>query len=798
MGLGQYLKKVKNLRELSINNSIYRNYYDKEIDENLVYVESRDGNDFTGNILRIVEELSTGNYGNLKIVVYAKNDVVSKIKKLKKNYSLNISKIITKESKATQMLEIAKYIVSDSGMRPKYVKRPGQIVLNTWHGTPLKTMGIFNQAEEHRCGNIQQEFFACDYLLYPNDYMKEKMLTGYMMEKIYPGTILLEGYPRNSIFFNPDKGKELKNKLGFGDKELFVYMPTFKGKFLDRKDEKQKDEIDIYLHEIDEKLKDNQLLLVKLHVFNQQQINFNEFKHIKTFPEGYEIYDILNMAECLITDYSSVFFDFANTKRKIIIFNYDEDEYMKDRGTFFPISDLPFPKVQNTNDLVRELNLAKNYDDTEFIEKFCTYDNPDAVNKLCRHVFKNEKVCREEKIENNNKNILIFAGGLIYNGITSSLLNVLNNIDRDKYNIFVCYRSWDPPIHEQHVEMFERFPDKIQFAPIRTKICPTIQEHEAVKKLLNGDVSEMPDLAKELFRRELTRSYYNFKFDAYVDFNGYGINEVLLFSQADKKKSIWVHNDMVRELKTKENQNRYVLEYSYKEFDSVAIVSPDLLEPTLKLDKNPDNLQLVHNIIDYKEIIRKSEGDIVFSNESRICNFTNNTIEEILEKPGKKFITIGRFSHEKGHKRLIRAFNKFCEDYPDSQLIIIGGYGKLYEETEEFVKNSKYRENIILIYSISNPMPILKKCDLYIVSSFYEGWPMVIMEADVLKLPIIATDITGTHWMKEYNGNLIDNTEEAILQGMYDYMDGKIENTLDIDYEEFNKNAINEFFDAIL
>ena len=99
-------------------------------------------------------------------------------------------------------------------------------------------------------------------------------------------------------------------------------MPTFKGIVSDRKDEEQKNEVTSFLKEIDANLNDNQILFVKLHPYNQSKINFSKFKRIDKFPRGYETYDILNMADALITDYSSVFFDFANTRRKIIIFNY--------------------------------------------------------------------------------------------------------------------------------------------------------------------------------------------------------------------------------------------------------------------------------------------------------------------------------------------------------------------------------------------------------------------------------------------------------------------------------------------
>lgn len=791
-----FKQKLLKLKQCFKNDLIYYNYYHKKIDENLVYVESRDGNDFTGNILRIVEELSTGEYGNLKIFVYAKQDAQSKIKELQKNYNLKINEVSSNEITACKKLEIAKYIITDSGLRPRYVKRPGQIVLETWHGTPLKTMGIDNKAEEHRCANIQQVFFASDYLLYPNGYMKEKMLNAYMMEKIYPGTILLEGYPRNSVFFNEDEGKKLKNKLGFEDKQLFAYMPTFKGLFLNRKDKEQRDIVYNYLKEIDVKLTDNQVLLVKLHVYNQEKIDFTSFNHIQAFPQGYEIYDILNMTNCLITDYSSVFFDYANTKRKIIIFNYDEEEFLEDRGMYLSIHDLPFPKVQTVDDLINELNSPKNYDDDEFIKEFCTYDNLNACKKLCRHVFKSEKNCIEEKIENDNKNILIFAGGLKSNGMTSSMINVLNNIDKRKYNIFICYSSWDPFLNENHVEAFSRIPKGIEYCPLRMGINFTVLEHRKFISFLKDPNKKLSDDLIKMFKRELHRAFNGFRFDSIIHFNGYGIEETMLFSMSDSKKSIWVHNDMVQEIKSKGNQNLSVLKYVYKEYDNVVVVSPDLIRPTSQISGRTDNIRLVHNVNNTSEIKQKSLKDIEINDSCVVITNNGEGVEGVLNSPGKKFITIGRFSPEKGHKRLINAFNKYCEDFPDTQLIIIGGYGASEDETVNFAMQSKFADNITIIKSILNPMPILKQCDLFVVSSFYEGWPMVIMEADTFDIPVIATDINGTQWMKDYGGYIVENSEEGILKGMYDFSQGKV-NPLGIDYDEYNKNAIEEFLKII-
>ena len=99
----KFYRKFKRYLRFKENSEIYEEY-SKPIIDNLVYVESRDGGDFTGNIFRIVEELSSGDYGDYQIHVYAKNNVPSKIKQFQKNYNLKIDKIITNEKEALKAL----------------------------------------------------------------------------------------------------------------------------------------------------------------------------------------------------------------------------------------------------------------------------------------------------------------------------------------------------------------------------------------------------------------------------------------------------------------------------------------------------------------------------------------------------------------------------------------------------------------------------------------------------------------------------------------------------------------------
>ena len=261
------MNRLNNFNECRVNSQIYDIYDNGDIDSHIVYLESRNGKDFTGNIFRIAEELSTGRYGDLKIYVFATSQTKSKIKGFMKNYNLKIHKIITDENEACKILEKAKYIFTDSGIRSKFIKRDGQVMMNTWHGTPLKLMGFDNPSERPALGIIQRCLLFSDYLLYPNEYMMDIMLDAYQIDKIYPGAILLEGYPRNSAFLRDNN--EMRKELDLEDKEIFVYMPTFKGIVSDRKDEKQKRDVDEFLKQIDIKLRDDQLLFVKFHPYNQ-------------------------------------------------------------------------------------------------------------------------------------------------------------------------------------------------------------------------------------------------------------------------------------------------------------------------------------------------------------------------------------------------------------------------------------------------------------------------------------------------------------------------------------------------
>lgn len=789
MAKNSTVKRIVNKLKSRLWFSIYYNIYQKsKLNKNMVFLESRNGSDMAGNILYIARELSTNpDYKHFKLYVPAKPYMAENVKNLLQKYGIKKVKFIREESlKYYKFLSKSKYLVNDTSFPRRFIKKDGQIILNTWHGTPLKNMGRDVKNEVYNMGNVMRNLIFSDYLVFPNEYMKEKMVSAYMLKNLCKATILNEGYPRNSVFFNTERRAELRKQFEVDNKEIIVYMPTWRGQVNKYDQEGVIDDTTHFLEEMDSRLKDNQLMYVKYHPLMKLEFEDNAYKHIKAFPAGYEYYEILNMADTLITDYSSVFYDFANSRKKIILYTYDKEEYFQNRGIYVSLDEFPFPQAATVDELIEAINTPKDYDDSEFIKKYCTYDSPDAVKRICQRVFLGKSVTNEEKlIPNGKENVLIFAGNLAKNGITTALLSVLDNIDLSKNNYYLSFRE---RLLKEDPSRTEVIPDEVGVIPISSEITFDFKTDYAHKNYLKKgkEKNKYKKIMAEAYSREIKKHFYNIKFKHVIHYGGYENTILGMLTQFDSIKTVFVHNDMLQEIETRNNQNIHLLKWAYNVCDHVLPVSIDIAEPTYQISGRKDNIMVMNNFHNHDAVVLKGDMPIEFQKDTEIFCPHPNGVNHILNSPGMKFITIGRFSPEKGHFRLIDAFEEFHKSYPDSSLIIIGGLGVLYNKTIEHARQTNCWDSIVLIKSIQNPMPILKRCDLFIISSFYEGLPMVLHEADSLGIPSFSTDIHGPGgYFREFGGYLVEDSTEGILQGMYDFADGKIK-PMNIDYIKRN------------
>lgn len=839
------VKKLLKYAKGMVKDSCYVYFMNhKPVDNKMILLESKKGAEVGGNILRILEELRSGRYDVYRVYLSIEGGRMEYAEKLLENYGIRGVRLVEFYGiRYFKLLATAGFLITDTTFPRRFIKRSGQVYMNTWHGTSFKKLGKDIPSGAYAIGNVQRNLLMADYLVSPSRYAAEKLRDAHNLENLYQGTYIYAGYPRNQVFFSKAKNKRrdeylrengqmsaghLQAQSGDDAAHLqgkpvrkYCYMPTWRGVVTEQYTEEMKrsqaQEIKRYLDQLDEGLENCELLYVRLHPFAGQMISFEGYRHIRGFEEYTDPYEVLAEADCLITDYSSVFFDYANRKDgKIIFFLYDRDKFAAERDFYGDIEEFPFPVTQNITELLRELRTPKQYDDAEFRNEYCPFDGPDAAKKLCamllegghpesmeqsetkgqpEHIEKCDGFLAEKAAGNGKKNLLFYVGALKRNGLTTSFLNLMENIDPEAFNY---YASFQEDYLETEPARLGILPAFVNAAPISKGWNLTLMEAFAsfVIYKLDMDVPFFQKYLRRFYKREYTRNYGFARFDWCIHFSGYEKKVIGFFEEAPCRRAVFVHNDMLKEAETRHNQHLPTLRRAYREYNLVAAVTEDIYERTLLISGKKENLRVIHNCHAWKRVLEKAEQEISFDHTT-CCTCSKERLEQLLEGSGQKLITIGRFSPEKGHDMLLDAFARYHEEAPDSVLIIIGGIGELYDKTWEKAKSLGLEKRVILIKSIQNPMPILKACDLFVLSSLYEGLGLVILEADTLGLPVISTNVTGPRgFMTRYGGYLVSPDAEGLYLGMKAFSRGEVP-VMKVNYEEYNRVAVEEFMKCI-
>lgn len=787
----QLMKTIKNKLGHGTWYPFYNGFYERvRLNPRMILLESRGGKALESNIFTILKELSAEPYRKFYLVLSVRKESEESVKEKLKYHNLRVNKIVrTGSVDYYYYLSRAGYLVNDTSFPGRFIKKDGQIYLNTWHGTPLKKMGRDNRSEAVTMGNVMRNLLCADYLIFPNQYMEDKMTDAYMLRELYRGTVIHEGYPRNDIFQNPGKGLELKGAEGFSGKRLIAYMPTFRGKFSQVEETGFIRSLKKSLKIWEGSLKEQEILLVKLHPFVQSQIDFKCYSRIRAFPKEWDTNEGLNACDVLITDYSSVMYDYAISRRKVIIYAYDLKKYSDCRGLYEDLSDYPFRIAETAKQVMEYLHEPLEDVPEEFLEKYATWEDGAGAEKICRQVFLGKSCCRLEHFTGDGKeNILIYGGDLSQNGITTALCAMLGELDLSKYHYFISFRS---EYLRDYPERLERIPDHVGIFPLASELNADLLTAIAfLVWLKTGKESRWSrNRIEKAYRREWKKHFGNCQFRNVVHYNGYETYVTSLLKVADCPRTIWVHNDMEQEIKIKQNQSFYLLRDAYRSYDRVVAVSEDILDSIYDISGRRDNVQVISNLLGYREILERAKQPVAFDSDT-VSNVSLKELNRILEDCGEKFINIGRFSPEKGHRRLITAFDRYWKTHEESYLIIIGGYGPLYKDLLKFAGTKKAHAHIILLMRVSNPMPILKKCDLFLLSSFYEGLGLVLLEADALGIPVAACDVRGPRkFLREHGGMLVEDSAEGLLQAMEQYHAERMQ-AMHVDYEALNEESL--------
>lgn len=798
------MRNIKKFRKSSFFRAkfTFTKYYDQGIiRENDILIQCYSGTGISCNPFYILERLCVlPQYSEMNIYVAVNNGVFDEIKDYmlaRKFENVTVVKMHSKEY--CKVLAQSKYLINNVTFPTYFIKNENQIYLNTWHGTPLKALGKAMTEEMHTIGNVQRNFLMCDYILAPNQFTLDIIRRDYMLDNLYKGSYLLCGYPRNHIFYDIERQKQIRQELDLDDKKIIVYMPTWRGSHAVRKDQDQYIYIMHMLLELEKNISDDTLVFIKEHNMSTFKINFSGFEKIKAFPKNMETYEFLSVADCLITDYSSVMFDFANTGRKIILYAYDREEYLKDRGMYMDFDQLPFTIVYTTQDLINEvknIDSISNYGENIF--PLIRYDQENTIDDILDLMITGRSgklhIISGDKYSNHKENVLIFTGALLRNGITTALKGILNNIDTNEKNIILTFNRKAVASSRHTILELGNYPY------ISVMGQKNFRLHEVLSYVmyfrLNLYNNYIEKNLRKIYQREAKRIYPNIDFKYIIHYTGYERQYMNLFSFMPGIRVVYIHNNLIEENKQKHNLHLPTIKRCYREYEKIVIIREEMRNELLAdFQDVSDKIFLAHNFNNYEEIIQKSDEQIHFD-EDTVCTHSIDELEKVLFDDNKTvFINIARFSLEKGHDNLIRAFEEYyMQGNKDSYLIIIGGYGNTYSKVIEQVTVSIAVDNIFVIKNISNPYPILKNSDLFILSSHYEGLPMVIMEALILRKPVISTNITGPKdFLEQGYGLLVEDSVEGLVKGMMEYKKTGLSWLKSFDYVRFNKDALEEF-----
>ncbi len=571
----------------------FMKYMKKPINERAILLNSQQGNNINGNMFYILNELQNNKlYDKYKIYVAYVKGKKSQFKEKLKNYGINKPILVQINTKRyAKKLATSKFLFSDTSFSIYFIKRKEQIYLNTWHGTPLKTLGKATKQDFFDIANLQKNFTIANYLLYPSKYMQDIMIRDYMLNNISNSKVILAGYPRNEIFFNQKRRINLKKELNLEDKQLIAYMPTWRGTVRNVSLKQQLKEVKEYLQQIDNSLKDNQIMYINFHPYVGNNIDFSIYNNIRKFPQKYETYDFLNICDILVTDYSSVFFDYALTKNKIILFTYDEKEYLKDRGMYISLEELPFPKVKNVQELINEINTKKQYNDKEFLKKYCEYDKPDISKKICEKIILGKKNSIKEEFikKNNKKNILIYAGSLNKNKQTDTLIELAKNTKEKSCNYYISYITKNIKKNKRQLRELEKnginYMGQLGVFSNNGRVANIILALASRIKFINKIYRKKID---KLYKIELKRNYANIDFKAIILFGKVGLRKIDEFSNLNCKKIIYLTD--IKDF------NKHVDKEIYNKFDYILVSNKKVLENVQAYCKN--KVELIENIND--------------------------------------------------------------------------------------------------------------------------------------------------------------------------------------------------------
>ncbi|GAB0323489.1 hypothetical protein JPSP46_19770 [Staphylococcus pseudintermedius] len=807
----KYQKKVNQYAQL---------YHSTSIKPHQILYQVRDGKSITDSPYAIFLGLNAhetfSNYQHIWVVDHP-DTLVFYQEKFK--VFQNVSFVIKESNEYLKALTESKFLINNATFPAYFTKKPQQIYINTWHGTPLKHMGFDVKNNLKGSQNTMKNFLASDYMISPNAHTTNIFKHAFKLDSLYSGEILEIGYPRIDLTINTtaNEAREyLAEHLNLKKNPIILYCPTWRGKNVN-------DPENSLLNVFEEiKLLNQKLphqVLVKVHPFVYSKAK--EMPELKPYlvPDFLDTNQLMPAVDLMITDYSSIFFDFLVTDKPIVFYVPDLDKYQNERGVYIDLCALPGPVADNIQDVITLVS-NESYKDADvqgkyakFKHNFVNYENGSVTERLIESVFLNQQDTSSKNASHHQKEkILLYPGGMKHNGITTSVINLLANINYDKYDVTVFTNNTN---NVEQLNNLQSLNDNVRIVLRRGPMIATFKElyqNEFVRQRGIYKSFEKRLYPKALFEREFRKIFGDSQFDYAIDYSGYAMfwSNLVLASGA-KKKYILLHSDiksdMERTVKGKrphyQNLKGVISLYPY--FDKLVSVS----EATKKLNqsnfgglklknrhiasRNTINIEKINQLVDDDSDLFEKNGTPV------LPTLTEHGMEAIeFSQDDFKIVSVGRLSPEKGFDLLIKAVAELAPKYPQLKLYILGD-GPLKGTLKSLVEQLGIQNHVYFLGQRRNPFFIVKRADVFALTSHYEGQSMVILEALTVGTHVLASDIIANRYVLEDEkyGMLVEKNEVDIAKGLEQFINGTNKDYAKFDAVAYNEETIQEFYSLL-
>lgn len=383
------------------------------------------------------------------------------------------------------------------------------------------------------------------------------------------------------------------------------------------------------------------------------------------------------------------------------------------------------------------------------------------------------------------KKILFSAYSLDVGGIETALVTLLKYLVND-YDITLV-------LEKKQGVFLEDLPKEIKVITY----TPSSLKFKLIRKVIN------------FVKQSSFKLKYKNKFDFSADFATYSMPASFVARTASKNNAIWIHNNYMNFYDNDINQYRkFFKSLKVQEFKKIVFVSN--LDKKVFIAQFPEltkSTYVCNNLIDYKKIQKLADEKIPNEDLKKIFgeDYPNINLNKISKKDAEKqskkeinaetkvpiFLNVGRHDEkQKKISRILDATEKLNKNGFKFKVLLVGK-GTNTKDYEEIIKEKKLN-NVILLGAKKNPYPYFKISDSFLLSSQFEGYPVVFVESEILGLPIITTNVSDSK--KDIDGifgQVVENSEKGVYRGMKNFLEKGLK-TEKFDSEKFNQNIIEQ------